>query len=358
MVITYPYVGLSFTAFSYPLVDSILVLHISSLRRLGVVGKSRSPDIGWQHLSTIWALASSSSGSARSKYGTGRQANCFTWVILLLIDLIALTNNHVMQDEDDCFSQGFYFIDDYRLAILRRSELCPWDDSLVIYDTREKADPVCEVPRLLLRLPNPGPECEAVGFYGPGEIPSDEDALFLTNQEQTLLAIEMDGFNDPESRPMHFIVITFRSLIAFASRGTEKPVEFEEWKHFTSEVEIPLELEWPSPAIGVCGPEILVFGSSPSLPQCRLWSYDFSPGARRTSFVSGQQQKYTLRKFNLRGGEMLSNSYQRWSILPQCLVLYQVSKPYLGSQSLLYFILTPSQEIPNSGKGVLRVWAP
>ena len=167
----------------------------------------------------------------------------------LLISFIALTSNHVIQDETDLFSRDFYFIDDYRLAILRKSGLCPWNGSLAIYDTRGIANTICEVPRLLLRLPDVGSGSRAIGFYGPGEIPNDEHALLLTDQNQALLAVWMKGWDGDMSEPMVFLVITFSDLFALASRSVEIPLEFEEWKHFTLEAEIPLKLQSPRPTV-------------------------------------------------------------------------------------------------------------
>jgi len=95
------------------------------------------------------------------------------------------------------------------------------DDSLAVYDTREKANPVCKVQRLFLGLP----ECSPIGFYGPGEIPSDQDDLFLTDLELCLLTIKIEviGF-DPTAT--FFSVVAFGDLFALASQGMETIVEF------------------------------------------------------------------------------------------------------------------------------------
>ena len=252
---------------------------------------------------------------------------------------VALTGTYATQNEEDCFSQGFYFIDDYRLAILRQSEPASLDRSLAIYDTIRtlaKDNQIRQVPRLLLGLPTL--ICRDIGFYGPGAIPSDEGALFPTNRERSLLAIKMKGFDDAKPSHRFFLVIAFEDLFALASKGVEKPVEFEEWKHFTLEAQLPPRSRCRFSTVGVCGLEILILESDMSPFQCKLWIYDFSPGARRTNLASGQQQRYTLRWFNLRGDKIPPDRNHLWSILPQCLVLRQVSRP---SSVFIFTLLRP-----------------
>jgi hypothetical protein len=248
-----------------------------------------------------------------------------------------------MQGADAYFSPAFYFIDDYRLAILRRSGLQPRGESLVIYDTRGKANLVPRAPRLLLNLPQLGPG-GAIGFYGPGETPSDEDAFFrLTDQEQSLLAIAVGGVSRHGLATTSFMVVSPGDLLALASRGGEDPVEFEEWKHLVLKAPIPPQLEGGILTVGVCGPAILVLELDRH-SQYRLWVYDFSPGARRTSLASGQQQKYTLRHFAFQDEKILSNRCNLWTILPERIVLHQVS----GLCHIVQVLLHPDLRTENA----------
>jgi len=198
-----------------------------------------------------------------------------------------------MQDTEAYFSPAFYFIDDYRLAILKWSGLFARSDSLVIYDTREKPDGSHEDPQLVLKLPK---NELAGGFYGPGEAPDGAEALFTGNREQSLLAINMESPTPtPSSAFRSFLIVTIKDLLTFVPEGGKETVKFDGWKHLARQVQVLWHTIWDVKAVWVCGPAVLTL--EPHSPPARyhLTICDFSPDARRTNLASGERCPYTMR---------------------------------------------------------------
>ncbi|KAF9790422.1 hypothetical protein BJ322DRAFT_1169024 [Thelephora terrestris] len=252
--------------------------------------------------------------------------------LVVMVATISSGTLSQLQDLKAYFSLAFYFVDDYRLAILRRSELSARDTSLVMYDTRGEPHPALEVPQLILRLPE---GASAASFCGPGEAPNHDDVLFTPIREQSLLAIRMET-PDPSSVTTFFLVVTVEKLFELAAGDPERMMEFDEWERVAHKLQIPSPLERGVIAVWVCGPTILVVEPDVLPARDKLWACDFSPYARRTNLASGRQQKYTLQHYNFQVQEAVGSDNRR-SVLPEGFIVDRTR--------------------PGSGECVLRVMA-
>lgn len=244
-------------------------------------------------------------------------------VKLFLVDTVSRIDTcFPIQNTEAHFSSAFYFIDDYRLAILKLSGLFARSDSLVIYDTNRFR----EDPPLVLRLPK---DASAGDFYGPGEAPDSAEALFTGNREQSLLAINMES----PTLNLAFrslLIVTIKDLLTLVSGGGKKTVKFDGWKHLAHRVQVLRHPIWDVNAVGVCGPAVLILEPHTPPARYRLTICDFSPDACRTNLASGQRCPYTIRYHTFQVQEAPDDNGDCWTILSEGLLLCQVGGTFVG----------------------------